>query len=184
MTTITRRTKKGPDVPALVTAFTEFRRLKRAEAESKKQHEALRDDVLMPALVKFGHDHGEHAQHLAIELPEPIDGLVRLVRRANTSTSIDVDAAEALAMSRGFLTDIQVGTVNFSFTGTPAQAKKVAAALRAAGAEEHAPVLGTVRFDQDRMYAYHQSHRDKLTESDIDGLIVDHVTYSFFPEKS
>ena len=184
MTTITRRTKKGPDVTALVTAFTEFRRLKRAETESKKQHETLRDDVLMPALVQFGQAHGEKGQHLAIELPEPVDGLVRLVRRANVSTSIDVDAAEALATDRGFLKDIQAGTVTFSFTGTPAQARKVATALRTAGVEEHAPVLEAVRFSQDRLYAFHQEHRDKLTESDMDDLIVDEITYSFFPERS
>ena len=187
MTTVTRRTprkKRGPDITELAAAFAEFRRLKNAETEAKRQHEKLRDDVLMPALVEYGEPHGEKGQHLAIPLPEPIDGLVRLVRRANTSTYIDVDKAEELATALGVLDEVQAGTVTFTYTGTPAEAEKVAKALRKAGVEEHAPVLEHVAFSQDRLYAFHQANRDVITEQDIDDLLVTEVKYAFFPERS
>lgn len=194
MTTVQRRRPKatrGPDMTKIVSTFTRFRELKRAEKAAKEEYEALRDNELMPALIEYGQAHGDHGQHLAIELPEPVDGLVRLVRRANTSRYIDVDKAEALAEAGGFLEDVQVGEVAFRFTGTPEEARKVKALLEKAKVEQHGVLEYRERFDQDRMMAFHQAHRapakkgDKrfLSEDMIDSLVVEETAYSFFPEK-
>lgn len=162
-------------------AFSRFRELKKAEALAKQGHETLRDEKLMPALEKYGEAHGENGQHLAIPLPEPIDGFTRLVRRANTSTYINIDRAEALAEERGFLPHIQTTTVTVRVPAErlPAMAKLIASLEKLEGAE----VFTTTLFDQDRLYAYHQAHRDQLTEQEMDSLLDSDTRYSFHPEK-
>lgn len=198
MTAVPRRRPakpKGPDLASLAEKFRKYRQLRNAESLAKSEHEKMRDEDFMPVLEKVGVAHGEHGQHQAIELPEPIDGFVRLVRRANVSRYINVDKAEELAQHRGFLEDIQSGTVSFTFTGTPAEAHKLAERLREQGAEEFAPIHESVAFDQDRLMAFHQQHRAPeaprgkgamryITEAELDGLFEEDTRYSFFPEKS
>lgn len=194
MTTVQRRrpgARKGPDMDKIVKHFTRFRELKRAEKAAKEEHERLRDEELMPALIEYGQAHGEKGQHLAIELPEPVDGLTRLVRRANTSHYVDVDKAEEMAKKGGYLEDIQVGVVQFQFVGTPEEASVVRALLEKAKVEKYAPIQHAERFDQDRLMAFHQTHREPtrkgdkkvLTEDQLDSLMVEETTYSFFPER-
>lgn len=189
MTTIQRRPKKTAsapakvDIKALVEAFTAFRRAKNTEATSKKEAERLRDEDLMPALIKHGHVHGEQGKHLAIELPEPIDGFTRLVRRANTSRLLDVEAAETLLEKKGVLEQAQQATLIVS--GVPAEKlEEFRRAIEKAKLETFGSVAVDVQFSQERMMAYHQQNRDKLTEKELDSLIIEETTYSFFPEKS
>jgi hypothetical protein len=189
LTTVVRRKpsktprKAGLDITGIADTFRRFRELRTAADLAKQQHEKLRDEELMPALISYGQAHGEKGQHLAIDLPEEIDGFVRLVRRANTSRFIDVDKAETLAKAGKYLSEIQAGRVVFAFEGTPAEAKKVAKILKDAGVEDFAPIQTAEAFSQERLMAYHQKHRDKLTEKQLDSLFVEETTYSFFPER-
>lgn len=186
MTTVKKKRAKAaaaPDLGDLVAKFASFRAQKDLEAAAKKEHEKLRDEVLMPALVKFGQPHGERNVHLAIELPEPVGGFRRLVRRANTSRLLDIDAAEALLKSKGILQEAQ--TITITVTGIPGNSLAEAEAF----AEEFGDMEGVtakvdVRFDQDKLYALHQRDRDTVTEAELDGLIVKETTYAFFPEKT
>lgn len=187
MTTVRRRssavskTTKGPDLGALVKSFTEFRRLKVAETAAKQQHEKLRDEELMPALVAHGQPHGEQGQHLALELPEPIDGFVRIVRRRNVSTSLDIDAAEALAEEKGVLQEVQTGSIRVD--GIPAD-KLAGLEKLIAQLEKVGTVDVKVELDQDKLFAVHQADRERITEAELDKLFVEDVRYSFVPEKS
>lgn len=170
------------DLGALVQKFAEFREAKNAEVIAKAQAERLRDNDLMPALIEYGEKHGEKGAHLAIELPEPVDGFVRMVRRANTSRLLDIDAAEELLEEKGILAECQTITVTIpDISGT--QAAALEAALKKAKLDQFGVVQVATRFSQDAMYAYHQKHRDVLTEEEIDDLIVEETSYSFFPEK-
>lgn len=186
MTTIKKRRAKAPapafDLQQVVERFTEFRRLKRAEAEAKSQHERIRDE-LMPLLEQHGRAHGETGAHQAIDLPEPVDGLVRLVRRANVSAYFDLDAAEALAEEKGILPEVQ--TVTLRMEGIPAtQLDALQKALKKAGLEDFAPVLIDVRVEQDKVYAAHARDPKVITEADLDRLLVEETKFSFFPEKA
>lgn len=195
--------KKQLDLAALAETFRKFRTLKTTEAEAKKQHEELRDEELVPALVEFGEAHGDRGQHLAIELPEEIDGFVRLVRRANQTTLLDLDAAEALMTDKGILTDVQTGAI--AITGIPADVmdelvEAITVLLKDTEVVD-ATLASRVAFDQDKMMAYHQAHRDEdaakqtakargkrkpgplLTETEVDKLFVTETSYSFWPEK-
>lgn len=185
MTTVKKKRKAAaaPDLGDLVAKFVKFRANKDLEAAAKKAHEKLRDEELMPALVQFGQPHGEKNVHLAIELPHPVAGFRRLVRRANTTRLLDIDAAEALLRSKGLLQEVQ--TITITVTGLPGnslvQAEEFA---REFGGMDEVTVKVDVRFDQDKLYALHQRDRGALTEAELDGLIVSNTTYAFFPEKA
>lgn len=206
-TTVVRRPKKAaptkaPEVPIteLVEAFSAFRAAKNAEAAGKKKAEDLRDETLLPALVKHGVAHGEKGVHLAIELPEPVDGFVRIVRRANTSRFLDVDKAEKLLADKGVLEECQTIQVSIAGIGGT-QLKKLKKLLEDSGLGELGDINIAVGFDQDRMMAYHQLHRDDetaketaknvgarkprptLTAEELDALIVTETSYAFFPER-
>lgn len=180
MTTVKRRTTPL-DMGKVVRDFADFRKAKNAESVAKTVHERLRDRALMPLLERFGKPHGEHGQHLAIELPEDVDGFVRLVRRTNMREEFDLDAAEVLVESKGILRECQ--TVSVRMDGIPAtELEKLRKAIEAAGLEQYAPVLVDVRLDQDKVYA---AHARKLIDADeLDKLIVSTPTYSFFPERA
>lgn len=185
------RKKPQLDMAAVVKAFTEFRQAKNAEVAAKAIHERLRDSALMPAVVAFGRAHGEKGQHLAIDLPEEIDGFTRLVRRTKATPMLNIDRAEKLAEERGFLPEVQVTTV--TITGVPGEkAAEVAALLEKAGLGEYGLVQVDTSFSQDRLYAFHQKHREPakkgdkryLTEEEMDSFIDTDVSYAFHPEKS
>lgn len=209
MTRVPRRTTapKTPsktkfDPQSVVKTFAEFRRLKTVEALAKVAHEKLRDDKLMPDLLKFGEPYGEKGQHLAIELPEEIDGFVRLVRRANVSRLLDIDAAEALLKKKGVLEECQTGTITIrDIPG--AIIDDVVDAIAKLKLEKRGllPTLD-VAFSQDAMYAVYQRQRQELqeridageritatekkkylTEDELDALVEETVTYSLNPEK-
>ena len=190
MTAVPRRrpAKRGAaakpklSLDALVESFTAFRAAKTQEAEAKKTAEQLRDETLMPALIEYGEAHGEKGVHLAIELPEPVDGYVRLVRRANTSRLLDVDAAEALLKGKGVLEECQITTVVIHVPTSQRDALETALS-KVKVDKLGGSLVSETRFSQDAMYAYHQTHRDDLTETEIDGLIVEETSYSFFPER-
>lgn len=202
MTKVPRRTA-APAVKIL-KAFADFREAKNLEATAKATHEKLRDDVLMPALKAAGKAHGEKGQHLAIDLPEPIDGFVRLVRRTNESRAIDVDAAEAMLKKKGVLDQCQLSTITISgVTGDIVD--ELLETLAKLKLEQKYGVLPTCHttFSQEAMYAIYQRQRQELealeaagkkigvrerskyiTEAELDGLIVTETTYSFHPEKT
>lgn len=198
-------TVKTSELNKIVRAFTAFRKQKNAEAAAKAAHEELRDRQLMPALVEYGRAHGEKGQHLAIDLPDEIDGFTRLVRRANTSTYVDVTAAEKLLKKKGVLEDAQV--VSVMITGIPAtRSEELLEAIEKLKLEKKFGVLPQVEtsFSQEALYALHQRHRAEiqqleeeagkplgvrakskyLLETDIDGLLVSETNYSFHPERS
>lgn len=201
MTKVPRRSTAT--APKIVTAFRDFRAAKNAEADAKAKHERLRDEVLMPALKAAGKAHGERGQHLAIDLPEAIDGFVRLVRRANESRAIDIDAAEKLLKKKGVLEKCQLASV--SITGITAdQLDELLADLAKLKIERKYGVvpMSHTAFSQEAMYAIYQRQRQELqeredkgdritaierrkylTEEELDGLIVTDTTYSFHPEK-
>lgn len=183
MTTVRRRKTARPqlDMTRVVESFRAFRQAKNAEAQAKSTYEKLRDEALMPVVEQFGAAHGETGVHRAIELPEPIDGFVRLVRRANTSESFDIDAAEKLAADKGILEEVQ--TVSLRMDGIPAtMLGKLRELIAGTGLEDFAPVLVDVRLDQDKVYAAHA--RGQVTAEELDGLIITETRYSFFPEKA
>lgn len=211
MTTVRRRataaktpTKKKFDPAEIAATFTEFRRLKTAEAVAKEGHEKLRDEKLMPALIQFGEAWGEKGQHLAIELPEPIDGFTRIVRRTNVSRVLDIDAAEALLEKKGVLAEAQVATIRIdNIPGTVID--EVMEALAKIKLEKNFGLLPAldISFSQDGMYAIYQRQRQELqeridagervsaaekkkylTEEELDALIEETETYSLNPEKS
>lgn len=182
MTTVRRRTRKI-DMEELKLLFAQQRDAKRAAAIETALANSLRDRIT-PIIERAGVAHGDKGQHLAIELPEPIDGCTRLVRRANSSTFINVDRAENLATRGKYLEEIQSGSLSLTFEGTPAEVRKVKAVLRKMGALD---VEGTVvnesqTFSQARLMAYHQRHPDVLTEKLLDGLYDTTTTHSFNPE--
>lgn len=191
MTAVSRRSRRSSpgeskppkiDIQAIVKSFAEFRAAKRAETAAKTKYESLRDNELMPALVAYGEAHGDKGQHLAIDLPEEVDGFVRIVRRANTSRLLDLDKAEELMTEKGILAECQtVSVVIPDIPGT--MLAELDAALKKAKLERFGVVQVAQRFSQDAMMAYHQKNRDELTEEEIDSLIVEETTYSFFPEK-
>lgn len=190
MTAVSRRSRRSSsgetkakiDIQAIVKSFTEFRAAKRAETAAKNKYESLRDNELMPALVAYGQAHGDKGQHLAIDLPEEVDGFVRIVRRSNTSNLLDLDKAEKLLTEKGILAECQVISVVIpDIPGT--MLAELEAALKKAKLERFGVVQVAQRFSQDAMMAYHQKNRDELTEDELDSLIVSETTYSFFPEK-
>lgn len=183
MTTVRKRQPRagGPDVTKLATSFKDFRKLKNIEATAKKEHEALRDQLFMPDLEKHGRPHGENGAHRAIDLPEPVDGYVRLVRRANISSQLDLDAAEKLCADRGVLDEVQSTTI--TVTGiSNADLAALQTVLRKL--EKIGTVEQRTDFDQDKLYALHQRDRELITEQELDDLLVEDVRYSFHPEKS
>lgn len=188
MTTVKRRpraaTKPKLDVPKLVQTFAEFRRLKVAESTAKSQHEKLRDSELMPALEAYGRAHGETGAHLAIDLPEPVDGFVRLVRRANVSRLFDIEAAEKLAADKGVLDEVQQTTFTLTVRAEDAAAvRKAITALQSGSKVGDLELAERTELVQDALYALHQRDRDLITEAELDALIVEDVKYAFFPEK-
>jgi hypothetical protein len=185
VTTVKRRRKAADqvDLAPVIASFKEFRQHKNAEAAAKRGYEQLRDKVLMPVLERFGQPWGETGAHRAIELPEEVDGFVRIVRRANTSREFDLDAAEKLCADKGVLEQVQ--TVNVRMTGIPAtKLAELRAALEEAGLEDFAPVLIDTKLEQDLVYALHQRDRDLITAAELDELIVEETRYSFFPERA
>lgn len=191
MTAVSRRSRRQAEPPAkkpkidlqaLVKSFTDFRAAKRAESAAKTTYEKIRDNDLMPALIAYGEAHGDKGQHLAIELPEEVDGFVRLVRRANTSNLLDIDKAEKLLEEKGILAECQtISVVIPDIPGT--MLEELEAALKKAKLDRFGVVQVAQRFSQDAMMAYHQKNREKLTEEELDSLIVTETTYSFWPEK-
>lgn len=183
MTTVRRRKTSAPklDMTKVVESFRRFREAKNAEAQAKSTYEKLRDEALMPVVEQFGQAWGETGVHRAIELPAPVDGFVRLVRRANTSESFDVDAAEKLVDEKGILHECQ--TVSVRMDGIPGDMlASLQQALEEAGLDRYAPVLIDVRLDQDKVYAAHA--RGHVTAEELDELIITETKYSFFPEKA
>lgn len=185
------RKKPKLDMDGITKAFTVFRQAKNAEITAKAVHERLRDTALMPAVAAFGHTYGDKGQHLAIDLPEEIDGFTRLVRRTKSSQFLNIDRAEALAAERGFLPQVQVTTV--TITGVPAEKEgELLTLLEAADLGRFGLVQVRTAFDQERLYAFHQTHREPttlgdaqyLTEGDMDSLLDTDVSYAFHPEKS
>lgn len=205
MTAVPRRkpVKKKFDMARFVQTFTDWNSERQREKDAKAEHERLRDELLMPALIEAGAAHGEKGQHLAIELPEQVGEYVRVVRRANTSTYLNIDAAEKLLKKKDVLPECQV--VSVSITGIPAtQLLELEAALAKLQLEKKFQVLPDIQtsFSQERMYALHQRHRQELEEreargeritaterkkyltaEELDGLIESTTNYSFFPEK-
>ena len=51
-------------------------------------------------------------------------------------------------------------------------------ALAHAGLEAFGPAVVKRRFDHKRFYAYHQEHRDVITDRDVDAILDETVTYS------
>lgn len=185
MTTVKPRKKPASrrrtlDMALVVEAFTAFRAAKRQEAESKTKAEQLRD-TLMPVLEAHGQAHGETGAHQAIVLPEPVDGYVRLVRRANVSRLLDVDAAEKLCADKDVLGEVQ--TASLTLTGISTDDLDRLRAL-VPKLEKFGEVKLDVAFDQDKLYALHQRDRDLITEAELDALIVEETRYSFHPERS
>ena len=185
MTTVRRKSKTAEalDLLALAKKFAAQRVAKNAAAENTKVANTLRDEI-MPVIARVGVAHGEKGQHLAIELLEPVDGCTRLVRRTNSSTFINVDRAEDLAMRNGYLEEIQHAGISVGFVGTPAEIRKVKAVLRKLGVLDlpNADIEEKEQFSQERLMAYHQRHPEKLTEQLLDGLYDTDKTYSFNPE--
>ncbi len=184
MTTVRRRSSGAAtplDLKKVVRDFADFREAKRAESAAKRVHESLRDRALMPLLERYGKPHGEKGAHLAIELPEEIDGFVRLVRRTNNREAFDVDAAEVLVEEKGILRECQ--TVSVRMDGIPGNLlEALRTAIDEADLERFAPVLVDVRLDQDKVYAAHA--RGQVTAEELDKLIINEPIYSFFPEKA
>lgn len=202
--TTTKTPAKAYDPAPLAKIFADFRKQKNAAEAAVIEANRLRDEELMPALIKHGEAYGETGAHLAIELPEEIDGFVRLVRRANTSRLIDIDAAEKLLKKKGVLDQAKIVTV--TITGVPAtQLEELSAAIEKLRLERKFGVLPDIstHFDQTAMYAIHQRHRQELqdreeagdkigvrerskylTEEELDGLVVTETTYSFHPSKT
>lgn len=188
MTTVTRRkprattpTKTRLSPAKLRELYAEHKRAKDAATAANAVAESTKK-TLMAELEANGVAHGEKGQHLAIALPEPVDGITTLVRRANKSTYINVDKAEALATEGGYLEHIQAGRVVLTFEGTPAEARALARKIRKAALVEEDQVSVDIAFSQERLMAYHQRHRDVLTEDMLDGLYETDVRYSFNPE--
>lgn len=186
MTVVKRR--KGVKQPVLdmklvIDGFKAFRAARTTEATAKTTAEQLRDQ-LMPLLETFGQAHGETGVHRALDLPEPIDGFVRIVRRSNTSQYFDIDAAQALCAKKKVLDDVQTTTITLSFSGTAAEAQRVMDAVEDAGLEKMGCTVDAVVYlEQDKVYALHQKSPEVITEADLDSLLVDDVKYSFVPEK-
>jgi hypothetical protein len=197
LTTLKRTPKKNTapkeapealDLALVAQKFEDHRKAKNLAAKCAATADMIRDQIT-PMIEKFGVPWGEKGQHKAIELGKPIDGCTALVRRANKSTFINVDRAEELAESKGFLEDIQVSAISFGFTGTPAEIRKVKAVLKKMGVLdlEGAQVSEATQFSQERLMAYHQRSKGgpaakALTEKDLDSLYDEDIRYSFNPE--
>jgi hypothetical protein len=199
MTTVPRRTKTSK----LVEAFRTFRDAKNLAETNVAIANRLRDEVIMPGLKATGTAHGEQGQHLAIDLPEPIDGFTRLVRRANKSRAVDIDAAEKMLKKKGVFEQTQSASV--TITGITAdRLEELLTDLAKLKLEKKYGVLpqSQTSFSQELMYAVYQRQRQELqeredkgeklgvrernkyiSEADLDALIVTDTTYSFHPEK-
>ncbi len=194
-------TAKAADVRRISKHFVNFRKQKNLAAAATTEAERLRDKELMPALVEYGTAHGEKGVHLAIDLPEPVDGFVRIVRRSNTSTFVDVDAAEKMLKRKGVLQEAQMTTVVITVPATDSE--ELLTSLEKLKLEKKFGTLPQVEtsFSQEAMYALHQRHRAEieertkagekigvralskyLLEDDIDGLLKSETRYSFNPE--
>lgn len=203
---VTHPPVKGPtkaQVAKVATAFAKFRKAKNAEAAAKQIADELKTESLLPALVDYGQRHGDKGQHLAIELPEPIDGYGVLVRRTNVSRLLDVDKAEELATEKGILPEVQVGLIAIKVPASEHAGllRAIKAVVKERELGKVAEVQAATQFSQDALMAYHQQHRDEetaletarkagkrkakptLTEAEVDALIVEEKTYSFHPEK-
>lgn len=188
MTVVKRRSSASKKKPTLnmalvIEGFRGFRAAKNTEATAKATAEELRDKLL-PVVETFGVAHGEHGQHQAIELPEPVDGYVRLVRRKNVSQFFDLDAAERLAADKGVLEDVQTTSITLTFAGTAAEAHELMRVLKHNDVESMgAAIVADVRVEQEKVYALHQRQPKVITAGDLDKLLVDDVKFSFHPEK-
>jgi hypothetical protein len=185
VTTVKRRKPTSKvDLAHLASIFAEHRRAKAAATAATAVANAKRDEIT-PIIEKFGTPHGDKGQHKVIELPEPVDGCTKLVRRANKSTFINVDRAEAMAQKGKFLEQIQEGRVTLMFAGDPRTARQVLKQIKDSGLLEvdGVKVGADQQFSQERLLAFHQRHRDtKLTEKMLDSLYDTDITYSFNPE--
>ena len=187
MTVVSRRggasKKPALNMKLVIESFTKFRTAKNDEVAAKATHESLRD-TLLPLVEAFGTAHGEHGQHQSIELPEAVDGFVRIVRRANVSELFDLDLGEKLAVKSGVLEDVQTTSITVTFAGTAAEAKLVMDAIETAKIEAMgATVTANVKVEQDKFYALHQRNRDLITAADLESCIVREIKHSFFPER-
>lgn len=191
-------------VNKVVKAFTAFRKAKNAAADATKTADELKVETLLPALVEYGRAHGEKGQHLAIELPEAVDGFGVLVRRANVSRLLDIDKAEKMAEEKGVLPQVQLGVIGIRLPATelPGLLRAIKAVVKEKELGKIADVQSQAMFSQDALMAYHQQHRDEetaketakkagkrkpgpvISEAEIDALIVEETTYSFHPEKA
>lgn len=188
MTIVRSRKTKATEAPAKMTAavkrqvimaFT-LQRQNAALAKKNKQEADVQRDVLMPLIAEYGVPFGDDGQHRAIVLDEPIDGKTNIVRQRKVSRFLDLDKAEALAKRKGLLDKVQSITVTIA--DIPAEkAEALDAALAAAGLEIFGDVVQQRTFSQDRFYAAHQADRTKITEKDIDRIMVEEESFALAP---
>lgn len=190
MTTVIRRRTGKTEKPKLTprvkskiaNAFMDNRKLKADAAEATKAADKLRDNDLLPDIEAYGEPYGDQGQHRAIVLDDEVDGYNAVVRQRNVSRGVDVDKAEALAERKGVLPQVQ--TCTLSLTDIPGERyDALLKALETAGLEAFGDVVVRREFSQDRLYAYHQQHRDVITPRDLDKIIVETESFSLVARK-
>lgn len=181
ITEASTKAKRLADEIVVIEAFRKNRALKATEAEAKKEHEKLRDDVILPGVKALGAPHGEKSQHLAIALDQPIGGKTHIVRRANKSTWLNVDRTDALVAELGIEKDVCQSTITVTYTGGIAYVEMLRRKLAADG--DLAPFIEvSTKVDQEMLYAYQQTHRDKMPDKVLDGLFDTDVKYTLVAE--
>jgi hypothetical protein len=169
----------------LQTAFERFEDNRRRAKDATAAAAAIKDEELMPGLAQIGVPHGDRGQHRTFVLDPPVGEFVRVTRQTSQGQpTLNIARAEKLMAELGIARETRTTTLRLAVKGSAASVRKIRQALEAAGID---PGIIEVeeRFDQERMMAYHQKNRDKLTESQIDSLLdTPDPSYSLVPGKA
>jgi hypothetical protein len=153
-----------------VREFIKSRRLASAYEKTKKDlNKTLSDFVDKNGYV------GPNG-HRYVDLPEPVEGFRALQRRRIETKQVDVEVAERILTEIGALEECSTRIITLDATKMDA----IEEVLKEAGLWEDV-ATETNRIDDDKLLAYHAEHKDKLTSLHMDQILVEDVTWQFWP---
>lgn len=176
MATVVRRraAKQEPARPTIdVEKARQFLVARRLASENDKIKDRLKKEL--DAFVAANGYTGPNG-HQYVDLPEPIEGFHALQRRRTARKVVDDEVAERILTEIGALDECSVRVVVLDATRMP----EIEETLKAAGLWDEVATV-THRLDDDKVTAYHAEHPDKLTKAHMDQILVEDVTWQFWP---
>lgn len=180
MTRVTRRSTESDPLDDVAPLLTEFGGHRKMSKELEARMKGLRDK-LMAILERRGKPDDKGS--LWLEFDEPVAGFEAICRQRRASVVLDESRAEEILTDAGIYdecTDVQI-------TIDAEQMDLVLDVLRKAGIFDQVVTVNRILNDDKIMQVYFaekDSEEPRLTESDIEAMFTEKVTWAFVPKES